>query len=114
VPTLGPPLTLVGPHPVHAVGHAGGRYTTIVWATDVQAYLGNDPLPDGFRVCAEHRENDTSADSDPILCMRRVPAGGWEHAVTTRGRTTWLRTGVLSDCAACHDTAPRGGVFGGT
>ncbi|HEU4534546.1 MAG TPA: hypothetical protein VFS00_10530 [Polyangiaceae bacterium] len=113
-PALGPPRASVDVPPFRALGHAGGRYEVRLWASDPTAYRAGEAPPAGLVVCAEHREGAEPADADLITCMRREAApgeGAWRYGVMARGGP-WLRVGALGDCAGCHRSAPREGLFG--
>jgi hypothetical protein len=114
-PTLGPPLAPVDVPPFRALGHAGGRYEVRLWSSDVPAYRAGGAPPPGLVACAEHREGAEPSDADLVTCMRREPKGGegaWLYGVKPRGGGAWLRVGPLDDCARCHRSAPRDGLFG--
>ncbi|HEU4411900.1 MAG TPA: hypothetical protein VFS43_42055 [Polyangiaceae bacterium] len=114
-PALGPPLAPVDVPPFRALGHAGGRYEVRLWSSDAAAYRAGGALPPGLVVCAEHREGAEPSDADLTTCMRREPRGGegaWLFGVMPRGGGRWLRVGALDDCARCHRSAPREGLFG--
>jgi hypothetical protein len=100
-------LQAVDEAPRPSPGHAGGRYTARTRASDAAAYRTAQPLPAGLVVCAEHAD----AAPGPTLCMRRERRG-WRFGVALPGRPGWARVGALDECAGCHGTAPRDGVFG--
>ncbi|MCU0682511.1 MAG: hypothetical protein MUF34_09685 [Polyangiaceae bacterium] len=113
-PALGPPLSPVDTPPFRALGHAGGRYEVRLWSSDPAGYRSSDAPVAGLVVCAEHREGAEPAAADLITCMRREAAtgeGAWSYGVMGRGGP-WLRVGPLDDCARCHRSAPREGLFG--
>lgn len=92
-------------------GHAGGRYVGRALASRASDYRDTSaPAPGGLVVCVEQRDADTR-DEGPTLCMRRGREG-WSFGVLLPGQTEWARLGALSECAACHSAAPRGGLFG--
>ncbi len=114
-PSLGPPLAPVDVAPFRALGHAGGRYEVRLWSSDPVAYRAAGSAALGLVVCAEHREGAEPSPADLIACMRREPGGGegaWLYGVMPGGGGPWLRVGPLEDCARCHRSAPREGLFG--
>jgi hypothetical protein len=96
--------------PFVSLGHAGGRYTMSVLASEPEAYLGRTPVLPGLIVCAEQREVAGRVDG-PLLCMRREQEG-WTFGAALPGGDTWARVGKLDDCALCHAAAPRDWLFG--
>jgi hypothetical protein len=114
-PALGPPLAPVDVPAFRALGHAGGRYDVRLWSSDPAAYRAGGAPAAGFVVCADHREGPGPGPPDLVTCMRREAgpgAGAWLYGVMERGGGPWLRVGALDDCAGCHHSAPRGGLYG--
>lgn len=87
--------------------HGGGAYAIRVLAA-TPGYDRESRFAEGTTLCAEHRRG--GADG-PLTCMRRG-TDGWTYAVSPPPFTGWSRVGRLEDCAGCHGTAPRDGVFG--
>ena len=111
--TVAPERVAVVPvgKPFPSQGHTRGRWVVTVSSTDAALLGGLADLPRGFVVCGAHAD---AAGASLLCCMRKesVTPGDWGYGVGTAYGQPFDRAGRLQDCAGCHVTAPRDGLFG--
>ena len=111
-------MTRVTPAPFVSKGHAGGRWSAVVYAdpSGVDALRGDrTAVPVGARFVEEHFEQN-DAGAGPIMMMKKEAPGfdpergNWRYVVVgTKGEL--VKDGVVESCAGCHGEAPGDHLF---